>query len=253
MFASFVISDLHIKENGNLFSRLPQPNKDIPFLIIAGDVGDPFQRSTIEVYEELKKRFQRILFVRGNHDVYNYRSLYEIDKQLNNLGLDLIQNNSLIIGNVEVIGTTLWTEIPIRHQNIIHYNHGYTWEIVQFLHNQDKDFLKDILEKPKEYQRIVITHFPISFDWAPNNLDHSNPICYRYYNTKLDPLLDKADVFICGHNHCFVNKIKNNSLLIENPIGYPGEITNFNPKLYLEIFQHSKPVFKSITENNWRK
>ena len=171
VFTSFVLSDIHLEhQTGRPTQYLPPQNHDVQNLIIAGDLGNPFTNSVIQYVEEAKRRFKRVIFVRGNHDVYNSHSLYEVDKQIRSFGIDFLQNETIIIDDVEFIGTTLWSNVPPQYYKIVNQKFGYGWEITQFLHRQDRDFLEDALKSPrKATARVVVTHYPVSLEFMTDS------------------------------------------------------------------------------------
>ena len=268
VFTSFVLSDIHLEhQTGRPTQYLPPQNHDVQNLIIAGDLGNPFTNSVIQYVEEAKRRFKRVIFVRGNHDVYNSHSLYEVDKQIRSFGIDFLQNETIIIDDVEFIGTTLWSNVPPQYYKIVNQKFGYGWEITQFLHRQDRDFLEDALKSPpKATARVVVTHYPVSLEFmtdswknSPRSKNQAEGTFHRYYNTTMDHLFDKADVFICGHSHTFINKYRERqdgkkTLLLQNPKGYLDEQTGFDSKRYIEIDPEKDPkvVMKNLKDLSWR-
>ncbi|QDZ25818.1 putative metallophosphatase [Chloropicon primus] len=67
----FCISDVHIDQHGNIawFKKLSDENFTNDVVIIAGDVGDTMNALRI-CLKEFKKRFRRVFFTPGNHDLW---------------------------------------------------------------------------------------------------------------------------------------------------------------------------------------
>ena len=62
-FLTQYISDLHLEKN---FPRNIKAEK--PFLILAGDIGYPFQKSYVDFLQSLSYQFDKVFIITGNHE-----------------------------------------------------------------------------------------------------------------------------------------------------------------------------------------
>lgn len=140
-----IISDVHLESREeipeSLWANEPSINRG---LILAGDIGDPFERIYETFLEECKKRYKDVLLIAGNREFYNcyktekareevdsisrskkYSSVYErtryftfeeVEKQLSLLchrtGCIFLNRTNYKIGNNVFIGCPLWSSIP---------------------------------------------------------------------------------------------------------------------------------------------
>ena len=69
----YAISDIHLghKINRQALAELPSYPED--WLILAGDIGETSEQLQFALFE-LSKRFARLLWVPGNHDLWSTRA-----------------------------------------------------------------------------------------------------------------------------------------------------------------------------------
>ena len=113
-----IISDLHVDENKEYSMLFHWMDRDI-MTIIAGDVAGCLE----ETASFLKTHFNNVIFVGGNHIVYNYD--YKPIQQLHmdyqaefplNASISYLENAYKEIENVVFIGATLWTDYSYRRK-----------------------------------------------------------------------------------------------------------------------------------------
>lgn len=251
-----VVSDVHLKENGFNDSILPYPPSFVKNVIVAGDIGDPFLSRTIQYMDHLKRRFNNVVVVLGNHEYYLPYSIYSIISEFEKLGAIVLGHKPVIVDRVELIGCCLWSNVPPEHENIIKPKGKINYRLWQYLHYEDEAYLRDALSVPKTIPRVVITHFPISYDYMSNFIRamHQKEINYRYYNS-LDELIPSADAFICGHTHHSVSLFKDDVLLCQNSIGYPRQNTGYNNEFFIEVSLETKEGPRVVTgeQRSWRR
>jgi hypothetical protein len=132
-----VLSDIHL-EKTHAKSVIRRINSIIPhhrarFLLLAGDIGDPFSTSFWRYIETQSFLYEKVFFVTGNkeynlsNDIKNeirivHQHIHEQleHKRLNNVYF--LDERSMELEDFFIIGTTLWTNIPKK-------NNTRRWEI----------------------------------------------------------------------------------------------------------------------------
>ena len=107
-----VMSDLHMEMRDAVFD-FPQK---APYLILAGDIGNPSEETYQVFLHEQADRFDKVFLAAGNHDRFS-RSIADADKLIQEIcdereNLIYLNQTSYDIDDDHVIlGTTLWSEM----------------------------------------------------------------------------------------------------------------------------------------------
>lgn len=89
-------------------------------LILAGDIV-PFSQHGLmdKLLKILTKNFKKVIWVPGNHEYYTSKKKSTITELLQpardttaKYGATILDNETLDIGDVRIIGSTLWSHIP---------------------------------------------------------------------------------------------------------------------------------------------
>lgn len=243
-------------------------------LIIAGDIGSYQAGSKLEsddfglsAYSPANGGWKQVVFVPGNHE-YDQREYSEVHERLSNvcreLGITMLERETLLVGNVRILGTTLWSDFDALAVKL-----GSSATPAQVLHLREKAYraanfylrkystiiegkpmlaeqmrelglacqrwLMDELDKPFNGKTLVVTHF------APSLLS-ADP---RYglvpgtagFCNSLDALFPKVDVWVHGHLHCPTDYMTGRCRVVCNSLGFAskGEQERFNPTMVVEI------------------
>jgi predicted MPP superfamily phosphohydrolase len=232
-------SDLHlefIKPNKieKFIEKIPSGINEI--CILAGDIGNPYQKNYDIFMKFISKNFKKIFYVTGNHEYYNKtKTIQETNEFLESYcsqfdNISFLNNNYEIYEKYCFIGTTLWSKIidpdpaytindtsSIPNFNYIQYNR---------LNMLSVDFLQDALQKNENC--IVITHHMpssslIDIKYKTIQMQPYN----QWFYCDLDKLIEtngnKIKYWIYGHTHTPSNVIMNEIPFLCNPIGYPNE------------------------------
>jgi len=74
---------------------------------------------------------------------------------------------------------------------------------------------------------VVITHHLPSYQLIADKYQkHPN---INFYASNLEYLVEKADIWCCGHSHSLKYATIGNCQCYLNPVGYSHESTGFNP------------------------
>ena len=260
-------SDLHIE--GYHFDYEPQPEDKDLTLILAGDIGtiksglEPFLIEQCDI-------FKRVIFLFGNHEFYR-ENIQDVKSQIKNLSytvnnLFILDNEWIDFGDVRILGTTLYTELTPRNQEIVKngimdyrlttiydgYEDHEDLGIVPFermLTPRDTDqmyqesvlWLKGMLDSGYQGKTIVVTHWSPTHKLTESQFFGSpfNP----YFCNDLEWMMHtyKIDTWLYGHTHgkIFIDYDEDERFdgtrLINNPRGYSMEGVDFEPNRIFEV------------------
>ncbi|KAJ2993437.1 hypothetical protein HDV02_002416 [Globomyces sp. JEL0801] len=274
-----IASDVHIEsyrwterkiEKKELISFMESVMEPVaPNLILAGDIGCPGSQEGAADYELFlhiqSARFERVFVVTGNHEYYSkHWDKNEIDnviqKIISNISRQnvyFLNNRSNVIpgSNIRLIGTTLWSMIPIdkipvvsqtcQDYRKVHISRGsdarwMTPEDTIDWHLKDLKFIRSELEEAKTQNQtaLVITHH------APLHAGVSDPQ-FRHtesnslYSTDLTEMIMEYKsvlaAWIFGHTHWQFDYTIGGVRIVANQYGYTNPKGHL-AKLYLPKF-----------------
>jgi Icc-related predicted phosphoesterase len=266
-----LMSDLHLEVHPD-FRPTPAPEADL--LVLAGDIGSYQCGSRLAGDDFGLERFSPlcgwpvpVLYVPGNHEYDNLDFDVAHDRlraTCERLGIAWLERESLDVGGVRFIGTTLWADFDalitdedraagtdkvirkrekaFRAANFYLQKTGTTragrpW-LAQGWREQALvciEWLRQALAAPFEGTTVVVTHF------APT-LRSADP---RYglvpgtaaFCNSLDDLLPRAQLWIHGHLHRQQDDLVRGCRVIANTLGYAakGEQEGFREQFVLEV------------------
>lgn len=246
-----IASDLHIEYEND---EIPDPNDYITptekILVLAGDIGSIYKYEQLEGFLKLLcPQFLIVLYTPGNQEYYNinnipsknmaelYSDLQKISHNIPNLYI--LDNNRIIIGNVCIAGTTLWSYplIPLPRY-IVRINGINTYKYKNMFKN-DLRYIKETIAYCKEnnYRLIMITHHCPTYKVLLES-NKRNRI-YSLYASDLEYLLKKQNVetWICGHTHRNFDFISDGGTrVVSNQKGKAKDrITNFSKNFVIQF------------------
>lgn len=229
-------SDLHLEfpENADYLRENPvEAEADI--LVIAGDLV-PFTQlnNHLPIIKRICEPFKQVYWLPGNHEYYyadlNFRTGSFIEKILPNL--TLLNNQSISIGQTELIFSTLWTRInDIKAVNIqsrlsdfyLIKKDQQPLSISNYneLHESSVKYIRDALENSQDKQQIVISHHCPTFLHYPEQYKNS-PI-NEAFAVELNHVIEQLQpsVWIYGHTHINTPGFQIGSTTLKcNQLGY---------------------------------
>jgi len=273
----FLTSDIHTERAHKRFD----PEFDYPYLrfdypeeadviVLAGDIGE-----WVNGIEWARHRFKNkeIIYVLGNHEYYrsDLSVLDELRSKAKELGIHLLENDSVVIDNVRFLGATLWTdfndfsvaEVEKAQASITDYsvigiknwhadinntlaeklkllpvtnisNHElFTPLIAYLLHKSSLKWLESQLLTPYDGKTVIVTHHAPSLRSCGNKVNYS-------YASNLDDYINfysgHIDLWCHGHIHEAVDYEISGVRIMSNPKGYPHENNGqFTPDLVINI------------------
>jgi len=204
-----------------------------------------------------------ILYIAGNHEAYG-KNLEDVcgDIKVACLAAEnvhFLQCGEFVLGNTRFLGTTLWTDFKLfgddtrvaamrEAESMMNDYHrirlagaGYrklrTSDTAKF-HAVERNWLERKLDEVFDGRTVVITHM------APSKL--SVPEIYASdglsaaYASRLDSLVEKADVWVHGHIHESMDYHIGKCRVVCNPCGYKTgggtpENEQFDPNFVIDL------------------
>lgn len=265
-----LLSDLHLETQPD-FAGEPAPGADL--LVLAGDIGSYQYGSRLRDADFGLQQFSPlpqyggwpvpVLYVPGNHE-YDALDFDETHLRLrqtcDRLGLQWLERETLAIGGVRFVGTTLWsdfdalategsetTRLKAREKAFRAANfylrttgtvrHGEPW-LADGVREQSllcHDWLAGALATPFDGPTVVVTHFAPSLHSADPRYGltpGTAGFCNAY-----DALLPGVQLWLHGHLHAPSNYVHHGCRVVANPLGYAGkgEQESFRPRSIIEV------------------
>ena len=266
-------SDLHLEFGMN--SRYMQvyglaEGGDV--LLLAGDIGY-LERRRIEqnpFFDWCSRHFREAVIVPGNHEYYRdpiardgrqdgisvEKTLYDYEHKVRD-NVRYLNNRSMVIGDIEVFATTLWTVTdPRSYVGIqtgmndcyqIHYEGHRLWaDDFTVLHGICKAWLADALDRSTAQTKIVLTHHCPSISREFDRYEPSGVLFSAFHVDMKDFIADHdIDYWIYGHTHynggsgtVIPSRTPNGTTLLCNQLGYvelAEDRFGFNNNAHIEI------------------
>ena len=273
-----LLSDLHLERDPRF---QPRAAEDADVLVLAGDIGSYQVGSRLCDDDFGLTRFsplapnapwRRVLFTPGNHEFDELdfdTTTQRLQALCAALGIEWLERNTIQIGRVRFVGTTLWSDFDALAQQessltqqlqarekayraANFYLSKHTTQVLgaPLLANAMRDlslqcqaWLRGVLQTPFDGTTVVVTHF------APS-LRSADPRYGRNASTAgfcngLDALRPYAHTWMHGHLHCANDyQVRGTAdgrdfccRVVANPLGYlhKGEQAGFHPTFVVEV------------------
>jgi len=244
-----ILSDLHLE-----FApfRLGDVNADV--IVLAGDVhtGKNGIRWILNSFPKIP-----VIYVLGNHEFYGQKIpklISEIKEAARGTNVYVMENDSVEIGNIVFLGTTLWTVFRLYGDPVLSevaaqtgmadfrkirvtpsYRRFRPTDARRF-HNHSLEWLGQQIEKARGRKVVVITHHAPSSQSLP--LSFRNDPLNPAYASNLEPFITESGIilWIHGHIHLRVDFTIGDTRIVANPRGYPSEPhTGFDPSFVIKV------------------
>lgn len=221
-----IVSDIHLDYNDineSDFKDIIKPSAEI--LIIAGDLGNPFNNNYYDFLLFYSTLFLKIFIISGNHEYY-YNDIFQTDIKIEEIcskfnNIYFLNNKYYEYNGILLIGSTLWSNIPNNlekyhlstindYRNIKNFTHYKSNQLFR----ENVDFIKNQLKKNKK--SLIITHHSPSFKCMSDEFKTDILNCCFYSN--LEYLFDNTNIigWIYGHTHYNSNITINKSFIRSN-------------------------------------
>jgi hypothetical protein len=250
------MSDLHLEMFPGF--RIALENVTSPFLLLAGDVGDPGSDEYASFLRDCASKFEEVFVVMGNHEGYGRswdeaRALARQTCESTGPNIHLLDRSSqdIVLGNdivrrVRVIGATLWSHVESHDACevncfIADYRRIKGMRSVSdsnAMHAEDVAWLRTELALAEtedgSVDVVVVTHHAPSLHGTSRPEHRSSPL-NSAFATALDDLVDHPCVsaWVHGHTHHSHETMRGGAplklrLLAANQRGYQGERRSAN-------------------------
>lgn len=211
-------SDLHLefRENTEFLSLHPLEVKG-DILVLAGDThvfkGKSWENHPF--FEWCAGHYEQTYIIPGNHEYYEKVELSERFDNYENFireNVRYINNRSIVMGNVELFFTTLWTIIPptavVAVQmgltdcyRIKYQSRSFTAQDYEALHQSCVAWLSGALNASTAKHKVVVTHHQPTLRISDPRFV-SSPI-NSAFAVDMDKFIERCDVeyWIYGHTH----------------------------------------------------
>lgn len=248
-----ILSDIHIEfQNNEVPDPLMYVKPSADILILAGDVGSLYKFGQLtEFLTKLCDNFKATFYVPGNHEFYSQEkyeniSFDELKNRLHSLeklvpNLYILEKSSILIDDVLLVGTTLWSFSKINIPKFIVRIHDFTTSIYNKIHQEQLQYIENMINfaQQKNYKLVVITHHCPSYSVLQQGKFEKKDKYKSLYVTNLDYLLSKEKIhtWICGHVHQNFDFVsENGTRVVGNQRGKPKDkINNYKLDYLIEI------------------
>ena len=265
----WVFSDLHQDCDENAWDPAAHaPPQGFDVAVVAGDVHMPLMRALDWLAERLPG--VPVVYVPGNHDFWWDRGeeRYTIRDQIERgrdraaaLGIHLLLDDTVIIGGVQFLGGTLWTDFQVGafgladafrsaqgSDGMVDYRrirtgpksrHRIEPREVLGMHRATRSFLTDGLAVPHNGPTVVVTHH------APHPGSLPNPNAHLAWCDASDLselILDRGpDLWVHGHVHRAADYRVERTRVVCNARGHTDERSGFVPDLIIALDNQKRP------------
>jgi predicted phosphodiesterase len=206
-------SDLHLEKGFQ--NRFIKPKA--PVLILAGDIGNPFELSYQKFLTETSYYFDQVLILSGNHEYDNFHTSRFHDVEMRIKTICSIKNNLLYLqkdtfnyNDITVAGCTLWSSKPkTKHE----------------LHIDHVNWLTKTLKQNAQNNFVVVTHHCPLYECLLPKYANKTPNYFASHQERLLKM-DNLKLWIHGHSH------NNNKLYIHNKWIVSNQYGSYEDPLY---------------------
>jgi predicted phosphohydrolase len=238
-----LVSDIHSEQYSGKYLEdfITSLTTSADVLVLAGDIGT--YRTLDTALDIFSKRYERVVFVPGNHEYY--RSSFKNFNPILPENVHLLNPGTVRIGDVNFIGATLWTDFNNSYQvehaakamiNDFKVIEGFTTHQCSNLYHQHVTFLRQALDLFHGQKNFVVTHFSPTQQAISEYWKHHGGALNQYFHNDLDGMLMDLPPtkWAFGHTHDPIQLRVGEVDLYCNPLGYRGENDEYN-QLIIEV------------------
>ena len=231
-----ILSDLHLEHFG--LTKLTRFLRWVPVagdvLVLAGDVGNPFELTFRAFFQWASHKFQHVVYVPGNHEYY-FHTIPETHAQINRVmsafeNVHVLNESVADIDGVRFVGATLWTKITDPTKLVADFAriHDISVDSYNELHQLHRQFFAR--ELSADMVVVAVSHHLPSW----NCLRTSRPYD-QCFASESDDLVKNCRLWIHGHSHDPSDEHVGDVRVVSNPVGYPGERVSPNLGFVVDV------------------
>jgi 3',5'-cyclic AMP phosphodiesterase CpdA len=246
-------SDLHLEfpQNWKFIKANPfQPVGDV--LVLAGDIV-PFaiMNQHDEFFSYLADHFEQTYWLPGNHEYYHFDIATKcgvIHEKIKS-NVTLVNNISVKHQGVDILFSTLWSQISISNQWLIernmndfhqikHNGSHFSSDHYNALHFESLDFIKQSVKNPTAEKLVVFSHHcPTFLNYPPK---YKGDTLNEAFASELYEFIESSNIAYWGYGHHHYNTpdfFIGNTRLVTNQLGYVEHRENslFSSGRYIDM------------------
>ena len=249
-------SDIHLEQNPGLtFADVITPVADV--LVLAGDIGCPAHHSYADFIKAASRAFKHVVLITGNHE---YRTcaphtmedtdahIAALCRPLGNVHY-LANGANVTIGDLNFIGATLWSNVPIDQFTSEQQAHmNATWQVVSRapgvpwtpaegnrVHAEHLAAIERAVNAgcAQNKKNVIVTHHapllngPFKRDDFPRNTLYATDLTNAF-------LPQYMSAWLFGHTHFNYMSVHNGVFVASNQYGAKG-ISGWNRSFALSL------------------
>ena len=205
------ISDIHLEKN-----HIRNIKADKPNIILAGDIGYPFESSYQTFIHEMSYKFEKVFVISGNHEYDGVKNISIVENKIKNIcnmrrNVHYLQKDTYMLcseDNLYLAGCTFWAKLPLSKQKY---------------HTEHVNWLKNLLTENKDKEYIITTHHAPLYECLHRNIHSYVP---NYFASDQKELVRMNNMLAWIHGHTHINRNINiyNKWILSNQYG-----SFFNP------------------------
>ena len=230
-------SDLHLEFPMNKEFIAENPIKPVgDILLLAGDIIPlPVLEKANDFFNYCADHFKETYWIAGNHEFYNGNMEGLTDELFEKIrdNVFLVNNYSVAKANVQLIFSTLWTQIPEEtapyikralndYRIIMDGEESFSIERCNKLFTKNLEYLKkEVFNSEQEHNIVVTHHVPTYTNYPEHYLNKSK--LNDAFATNLDGFIEPANIhsWIFGHHHDNVGPFEiGGTQMLTNQLGY---------------------------------
>jgi Icc-related predicted phosphoesterase len=214
-------------------------------LVVAGDfLPLKFLDQVRDAFMQLCQKYEYVIFVPGNHEYYG-TSVKEANSLLGAIqnefsNLYVPRNQVMRIGKVLFYGGTMW--FPDLPGNQLLKPQLNDFEMIAgiepYIYDQCLQFTDHFDSRVTEEMVVVSHHLPTYQSVPPRfQAERNIPTLNRFFVHDMEQsILEKQPrLWLHGHTHSPCDYTVGKTRVLCNPFGYPGELSQYNLNLIVEV------------------
>lgn len=248
-------SDLHVdyEENWNWFMQLSEIDYQDDILILAGDIIPNIKKVAV-LLEALVKKFFKVLFVPGNHDVWltkgeeinSLEKFHELLVLAESLG---VQTTPFVSPELSIVPIFSWYDYSFGEPSLTIKRAWVDFKACKWTMKEEaltNYFLT--LNEPHLNQSskaiISFSHFVPSMDLIPSRVPKIvKALLPVFGSSKIETQLQQlgSDLHVYGHSHLNRSVEKEGIWYLNNAFGYPHE-AHICRKVLMSVYENGAVV-----------
>jgi len=248
-----IASDLHTEFYGLSAGSAPRQLiiPRAPVLALLGDIGNAFSDSLRAFLHHQADNFEKVLFIIGNHELYNARKgqiqsvteqwawLKSVCEERDNIYL--LEKDSIDLCGIRILATSLWSDIPddmlqgaemVMNDYALSYNHKdgeaprkLTASETRQWYRENRQWLRGELDRARQegIPTLVLTHHTPQMKGTSHPRYSSDPLTCCFSSDLTELLSFPVKAWACGHTHFNFDMHVGGTRLVSNQRGYKGQ------------------------------